>query len=143
MSGLVGEEAAIQVLKAGASDFITKPLKLDHVVLVVQRVLETVALRRLAGEREYYKELSISDGLTHVANYRHFNHVLQQEVERQRRFQRPLTLLLIAVLTGLSLWWSQPADRGTPHVDVDVDVDKDTTPLVHLRILGSGTKETP
>jgi hypothetical protein len=52
-----------------------------------------------------------------------------------------VSLLLIAVLTGLSLWWSQPADRSTPHVDVDVN--KDTTPLVHLRILGSGTKETP
>jgi diguanylate cyclase (GGDEF)-like protein len=97
MTGYASIEHAVESMKAGASDFITKPLKLDHVVLVVQRVLETAALRRLAGEREYYKELSISDGLTHVANYRHFNHVLQQEVERQRRFQRPLTLLLLDI----------------------------------------------
>lgn len=50
-----------------------------------------------------------------------------------------VSLLLIAVLTGLSLWWNQPADRGTPHVDVN----QDTTPLGHIRIFGSGTKETP
>lgn len=52
-----------------------------------------------------------------------------------------VSLLLIAVLTGLSLWWNQSADRGTPHVDVDVN--QDTTPIGHLRIFGSGTKETP
>lgn len=50
-----------------------------------------------------------------------------------------VSLLLIAVLTGLSLWWSQPADRSAQPAHVDTD----TTPLGHLRILGSDTKETP
>lgn len=52
-----------------------------------------------------------------------------------------VSLLLIAVLTGLSLWWNQPADRGTPHVDVNVDTNP--TLLGHIRIFGSDTKETP
>ena len=50
-----------------------------------------------------------------------------------------VSLLLIAVLTGLSLWWNQPADRGTPHVNVDTN----PTSLGHIRIFGSDTKETP
>ncbi|MDZ7856797.1 hypothetical protein [Sphaerotilus sp.] len=50
-----------------------------------------------------------------------------------------VSLLLIAVLTGLSLWWSQPADRSAPHAAVDVA----PIPLGHLRIFGSDTKETP
>jgi diguanylate cyclase (GGDEF)-like protein len=84
-------------MKAGASDFITKPLKYDHVMMVIRRILDTSALRKLAREREYYKDLSNSDGLTQVGNYRHFSQVLQQEIERQRRFGRPLTLLMIDI----------------------------------------------
>ncbi|MDD8013388.1 MAG: diguanylate cyclase [Acidobacteriota bacterium] len=97
MTGFASIEQAVESMKAGASDFITKPLKFDHVMLVIQRILETAALRKLAGEREYYKDLSNSDGLTQVGNYRHFHYVLQQEIDRQRRFDRPLTLLMIDI----------------------------------------------
>ena len=51
----------------------------------------------MAREREYYKDLSNSDGLTKISNYRHFNHVLQLEIDRQRRYHRPLTLLMIDI----------------------------------------------
>ncbi len=97
MTGFASIEHAVESMKAGASDFITKPLKFDHVMLVIHRILETSTLRKLAGEREYYKDLSNSDGLTQVGNYRHFHHVLQQEIDRQRRFGRPLTLLMIDI----------------------------------------------
>jgi diguanylate cyclase (GGDEF)-like protein len=97
MTGFASIEYAVESMKAGAADFITKPLKFDHVMLIVNRVLETCALRRMAQEREYYKDLSNSDGLTKISNYRHFNHVLQLEIDRQRRFRRPLTLLMIDI----------------------------------------------
>ena len=97
MTGFASIEYAVESMKAGATDFITKPLKFDHVMLIVNRVLETSALRRLAREREYYKDLSNSDGLTQIGNYRHFNHVLRLEVDRQRRYGRPLTLLMIDI----------------------------------------------
>ena len=97
MTGFASIEHAVESMKAGASDFITKPLKFEHVMLVIQRILEIAALRKLAGEREYYKDLSNSDGLTQVGNYRHFHHVLQLEIDRQRRFGRPLTLLMIDI----------------------------------------------
>jgi len=97
MTGFASIEYAVESMKAGACDFITKPLKFDHVMLVIRRVLETTTLRKLAGEREFYKDLSNSDGLTQVGNYRHFSQVLQQEIDRQRRFHRPLTLLMIDI----------------------------------------------
>jgi diguanylate cyclase (GGDEF)-like protein len=97
MTGFASIEYAVESMKAGATDFITKPLKFDHVMLIINRVLETSALRQMAREREYYKDLSNSDGLTQIGNYRHFNHVLQVEIDRQRRFSRPLTLLLIDI----------------------------------------------
>ena len=97
MTGFASIEYAVESMKAGATDFITKPLKFDHVMLIINRVLETSTLRQMAREREYYKDLSNSDGLTRIGNYRHFNHVLQLEIERQRRYNRPLTLLMIDI----------------------------------------------
>lgn len=45
---------AVEALKAGADDFLTKPLDLDHLVLAVDRALET---RRLRKEVRRYREL--------------------------------------------------------------------------------------
>ncbi len=97
MTGFASIEYAVESMKAGATDFITKPLKFDHIMLIINRVLETSTLRQMAREREYYKDLSNSDGLTRIGNYRHFNHVLRLEIDRQRRYARPLTLLMIDI----------------------------------------------
>ncbi|MCJ7525785.1 MAG: diguanylate cyclase [Candidatus Aminicenantes bacterium] len=97
MTGFASIEYAVESMKAGAADFITKPLKFDHVMLIVNRTLETCNLREMAREREYYKDLSNSDGLTRISNYRHFSQVLQLEIDRQRRYHRPLTLLMVDI----------------------------------------------
>jgi two-component system cell cycle response regulator len=97
MTGFASIEYAVEAIKAGATDFITKPLKLDHVVFIINRVLETRSLRKKALETEYYKDLSNRDELTKISNYRHFNYVLQLEIDRQQRYHRPLTLLIIDI----------------------------------------------
>jgi len=45
---------AVEALKRGAADFLTKPLDLDHLLLSVQRHLET---RRLRSDVQRYREL--------------------------------------------------------------------------------------
>lgn len=50
MTGFASIEYAVEAIKAGATDFITKPLKLDHVVFIINRVLEARALRIKAQE---------------------------------------------------------------------------------------------
>jgi len=97
MTGFASIEYAVEAIKAGATDFITKPLKLDHVVFIINRVLEARALRIKAQETEYYRDLSNRDELTKISNYRHFSYVLQLEIERQLRYHRPLTLLIIDI----------------------------------------------
>jgi diguanylate cyclase (GGDEF)-like protein len=97
VTGFASIEYAVESLKAGATDFITKPLKFDHVVFIINRMLETRHLRKKAQETEYYKELSNRDELTKISNYRHFNYVLQVEIDRQMRYHRPLTLLVIDI----------------------------------------------
>jgi two-component system cell cycle response regulator len=97
VTGFASIEYAVEAIKAGATDFITKPLKFEHVVFIINRVLETRHLRKKAQETEYYKELSNRDELTNISNYRHFNYVLQLEIDRQMRYHRPLTLLIIDI----------------------------------------------
>lgn len=97
MTGFASIEYAVESLKAGATDFITKPLKFDYVLFIINRLLENRHLRKKAQESEYYKELSNRDELTKISNYRHFNYVLQVEIDRQMRYHRPLTLLIIDI----------------------------------------------
>lgn len=97
MTGYASIEYAVEAIKAGATDFITKPLKFDHVAFIINRVLETRSLRQKALQTDYYKDLSNRDELTKISNYRHFNYVLQLEIDRQQRYRRPLTLLIIDI----------------------------------------------
>jgi DNA-binding NtrC family response regulator len=44
-------DTAVEAMKRGAHDYLTKPFNLDELVLSVRRALETTALRREAGQR--------------------------------------------------------------------------------------------
>jgi two-component system response regulator AtoC len=44
-------DTAVEAMKLGAHDYLTKPFNLDELVLSVRRALETTGLRREAGER--------------------------------------------------------------------------------------------
>jgi two-component system response regulator AtoC len=47
-------QQAVESLKAGADDFLTKPLEMDHFLLTVTRLLEN---RRLRNEVQHYRSL--------------------------------------------------------------------------------------
>ncbi len=53
--------------------------------------------RELARANERLEELARTDGLTGLANHRHFKEQLEREVERCRRTRLPLSLLMIDV----------------------------------------------
>jgi len=97
ITGFATIEHAVESMKAGAYDFITKPFNIDQIKLTVQKALETKRLQKLAGEREFYKQLSNSDELTGLANYRYCSEILQKEVERANRYTRPLSLMMIDI----------------------------------------------
>ena len=97
MTGYASIETAVESMKAGASDFITKPFNMDQITIVINRTLETKKLHQLAQEREYFEHLSNTDGLTELYNHRYFQSILNIEVERERRYKRPLSLLMIDI----------------------------------------------
>ncbi len=88
-------ESAVEVMKLGAYDYISKPFNVDRIRLIVEKALEKRRLLRAAGERDFYKRLSQIDGLTEVYNRRTFDDLLSAEISRSDRFRRPLSLLMI------------------------------------------------
>jgi two-component system cell cycle response regulator len=88
-------ESAVEVMKLGAYDYISKPFNVERIRFVVAKALEKRRLLQAAGERDFYKRLSQLDGLTEVYNRRSFEELLAAEMSRSNRFRRPLSVLMI------------------------------------------------
>ena len=78
-------------LKLGAVDYITKPYNPE---IVKARVHTHVELKR---QKDFLKNLSYQDGLTGIANRRHFDDTLIREHRRCKRNRVPLSLLMIDI----------------------------------------------
>ncbi|MDA3895308.1 MAG: diguanylate cyclase [Desulfobacteraceae bacterium] len=98
ITGYTGNYSYEDAIEKGADDFIFKPVRFEELLLRLKRVLRERALtqeRTLMLER--LKELAITDDLTKLYNSRHFYNQLENEINRYKRYQRPLSLLLIDV----------------------------------------------
>jgi diguanylate cyclase (GGDEF)-like protein len=84
-------------MKAGAFDFITKPFNSEQIKLTIEKALDTKQLRQLASKSEFYRQLSHSDELTQLANYRAFHETFQREIDRALRYNHFLGLLVIDI----------------------------------------------
>jgi diguanylate cyclase (GGDEF)-like protein len=82
------EEDESKGLDAGGIDYITKPIRPP---IVKARVRNHLELKRY---RDSLKELSALDGLTGIANRRHFDQCLDNEWSRSRRTQTPVSLIM-------------------------------------------------
>lgn len=88
---------AVECMKLGASDFITKPILLDHLHMTVNRILEETRLKEAAELAAYYKTLSRTDELTGLYNFRHLIAMLKNEVIRHVRYNRVMSLAMIDI----------------------------------------------
>jgi diguanylate cyclase (GGDEF)-like protein len=95
-------ENKVQGLSVGAVDYITKPFQHEEVLarvkvhLKIQSLTRTVQAQAIALQQANQELLSIAnlDGLTAVANRRHFDAYLEHEWKRLAREQQPLSLIL-------------------------------------------------
>lgn len=95
ITALDDADSVNHAFEVGAVDFVTKPI---HWAVLYQRVRRLIQQVRLYAELERanleLKRLATSDGLTQVANRRHFDEYLEQEWQRMQREQAPLSLIL-------------------------------------------------
>jgi diguanylate cyclase (GGDEF)-like protein len=97
ISGHSSKESAMALLKEGAYDYITKPIDINEVRIIVKRAAERYRLLNEVKEKEIYRQLSINDGLTEVYNRRYFNQTLPRELERAKRYKVPLSFLMVDI----------------------------------------------
>ena len=89
MTGYTEGYKYVDVINAGASDFIKKPFNLEELEAKIRRIITERNLRRELNR------LSITDSLTELYNQRHFYTRLQEEVTRANRQRHPLSLILL------------------------------------------------
>lgn len=91
ITALGDEEAEMRGLELGAADYVTKPFRPSVVKMRVKNQIE------LKHAREQLTRLAITDGLTGLANRRHFDDVLALEYARHARAGAELSLILLDV----------------------------------------------
>jgi len=79
------------VIRAGASDFISKPFNFDELEAKISRIIREIELMR------QLELLSISDGLTGLYNRRYFDTKILEEVRRADRQNHDLFLAVLDV----------------------------------------------
>lgn len=66
----------------------------EHITDITMRVQSEIALKESESR---YKELSIVDELTGLFNKRHFNETLLHETDRARRYNHPLSMIIMDI----------------------------------------------
>ncbi len=85
-----------EAFRRGADDFLVKPFSVPELLARVDRrraLHRALLVSRTEATRLH--ELAVTDGLTQVANHRHFQDRLREEFRRAQRYDDPLALILI------------------------------------------------
>jgi len=98
MTGYSSEYSYEDAIKSGASDLLFKPVKLNELILRINRVIKE---RSLLDERDKMikelKRLTIEDPLTGLYNSRHFFDQLDKEIKRSDRYLHSISLMFIDI----------------------------------------------
>ncbi len=105
MTGMGGQFTYEAVIAKGASDFILKPIRIEELLVRIKRILrERIIIEErnrmehaLRESEQRYQELSITDDLTKLYNFRYLHEKLGTEIDRSRRYNRQISLLMLDV----------------------------------------------
>ncbi len=88
------EEDIVSAIEAGADDFLTKSPSHGELLARVKAGMRILQLEQsLVEVREELKKLSVTDSLTGCYNRSYLDEHLPHELERAKRYRRPLSLL--------------------------------------------------
>ncbi len=85
----------VQGLNAGADDYLTKPVLAAELMARIRTGIRILELEKsLKSALEEIKTLSVTDPLTGCYNRRYLQVHLPKEIQRSRRYRRPLSIIL-------------------------------------------------
>lgn len=98
-------EDKIKGMDSGADDFLSKPFNKLELLVRVRSLLRIKYLHdelqekvvELQKTKDELRQLAITDGLTGLYNYRYFKDQLQQELNRARRHDLNISLIMIDI----------------------------------------------
>jgi diguanylate cyclase (GGDEF)-like protein len=82
-------ETKSQGLSLGAADYLAKPFSAQELMARVDRTL------KLTAQKEHFRALAQTDGLTGLPNFRSFHARLEEEVARADRYAHPLSCAMV------------------------------------------------
>ncbi|TMA74386.1 MAG: diguanylate cyclase [Deltaproteobacteria bacterium] len=82
-------ETKSQGLSLGAADYLAKPFSEQELMARVDRTL------KLTAQKEHFRALAQTDGLTGLPNFRSFHARLEEEVSRAHRYGHPLACAMV------------------------------------------------
>ena len=82
-------ETKSQGLSLGAADYLAKPFSEQELMARVDRTL------KLTAQKEHFRALAQTDGLTGLPNFRSFHARLDEEVARAHRYGHPLACAMV------------------------------------------------
>jgi diguanylate cyclase (GGDEF)-like protein len=98
MTGYSSEYSYEDAIKNGASDLLFKPVKLNELILRINRVIkERSLLEELNKMIKELKQLTIKDQLTGLYNSKYFFDQLDKEIKRAKRYLHPISLMFIDI----------------------------------------------
>jgi len=98
LTGREDRDLKVKGLEQGACDYVTKPFDAAELVARVKVQLKIKGLQdELKKSNELLKELSNTDPLTRLYNRRFLSQTLKTELERSKRYNEPLSLVLLDI----------------------------------------------
>jgi two-component system cell cycle response regulator len=98
VTGNDSADAKLEGFQHGADDYVTKPFEVDELLARIRAGVRIVALQKaLLDTNRRLEELSLTDSLTHIANRRAFDERLQLAFEHAKRYDRPLSMVMVDV----------------------------------------------
>lgn len=89
-------EDIMKGIDSGADDYITKPFNTTLLLAKIKAMLRIKNLQdELKEKNKLLEEMAVTDGLTGVPNYRYLIEKLEEEIRRSRRYETPITMILL------------------------------------------------
>lgn len=96
VSGLADSDTVVSGLAAGANDYVTKPLDMAVLLARISTHMKVASrLNTLQRQTRWFSRLANFDELTGALNRRTLTDVLEREIRRSKRYNHPLSILMI------------------------------------------------